>query len=252
MMNTDSVLLLPTYNERENLVAMVHALRTVYRGRILVIDDNSPDGTGEIADELARADTALAVLHRQAKEGLGRAYVEGIRLALEDGAEAILTMDADFSHDPVMVPVLLRKLQVADLVIGSRYVPGGDTPGWPRSRRLISRAANIYARTLLGNGVRDYTAGFRAYRSACLRQIRLETLRATGYAFQVETAYRFVRAGFHVVEVPIRFGERMRGDSKLTPRIGVEALFLIPKLAVQRLFVLPTAQRAPAKRPLPE
>jgi dolichol-phosphate mannosyltransferase len=223
---------LPTYDERENLEPMVRALAEVLGpdDRVLVIDDNSPDGTGRIADRLAPELEWLDVLHRPRKEGLGRAYLDGFRRALADGAELILEMDCDFSHDPKDVPRLIAAADDADLVLGSRYVRGGGTANWGLVRRAISRWGSLYAQILLGLGVRDLTGGFKCYRRAVLERIDLDAIASRGYAFQIETTYRALRAGFRVVEIPIRFTDREVGGSKMSRAIVLEAVWKVPAL----------------------
>jgi len=232
-----TVVCLPTYNERENLERMVRALADVLpeEGRVLVIDDNSPDGTGEIADRLAGELPWLDVLHRPAKEGLGRAYVDGFRHVLASGAELVLEMDCDFSHDPADVPRLIAAVEEgADLALGSRYVPGGGTTNWGLARRLISRGASIYTRTLL-MPIHDATGGFKCFRRRVLESIELETIDAAGYVFQIEATYRTLRKGFRVVEVPIRFADRTAGQSKMSRAIVLEAIWKVPRLRVRAL-----------------
>jgi dolichol-phosphate mannosyltransferase len=228
---------LPTYNERENLEPMVAALREVLGqdGIVLVIDDNSPDGTGQIADRLAAADDRVHVLHRPCKEGLGPAYLAGFERALELGADLIMEMDCDFSHDPADVPRLTEAAETTDLVIGSRYVPGGGTRNWGLVRRLISRGGSLYAQILLGVRVRDLTGGFKCYRRAVLESIDLAAIGSKGYAFQIETTYRTIRAGFHVVEVPIVFVDRQVGGSKMSKSIVLEAVWKVPMLRMSTL-----------------
>jgi dolichol-phosphate mannosyltransferase len=228
---------LPTYNERENLEPMVRALGEVLvdEGAVLVIDDNSPDGTGEIADRLARAHDWVHVLHRPRKEGLGPAYLAGFARALELGADLILEMDCDFSHDPADVPGLAAAAAAADLVIGSRYAPGGGTRNWGLLRRLISRGGSLYAQVLLGVPVRDLTGGFKCYRRAVLETIDLDAIHSKGYAFQIETTYRAIRAGFRVVEVPIVFVDRQVGGSKMSKAIVLEAVWKVPLLRISTL-----------------
>jgi dolichol-phosphate mannosyltransferase len=223
---------LPTYNERENLEPMVYALGNVLgaEGRVLVIDDNSPDGTGEIADRLAAELPYVDVLHRAHKEGLGPAYLAGFDRALADGAELILEMDCDFSHDPEAVPRLLEAAEHADLVLGSRYVPGGGVGNWGRGRLFISAGGSWYARVLLGVGIRDLTGGFKCYRRAVLETIDLDAVHSKGYAFQIETTYRALRKGFRVVEVPIAFVDREVGGSKMSRSIVLEAIWKVPLL----------------------
>jgi dolichol-phosphate mannosyltransferase len=223
---------LPTYNERENLEPMVRALAEVLSpgDRVLVIDDSSPDGTGQIADRLASELEWLDVLHRPRKEGLGRAYLDGFRRALGDSAELILEMDCDFSHDPKDVPRLIAAADDADLVLGSRYVRGGGTANWGLVRRAISRWGSLYAQILLGLGVRDLTGGFKCYRRAVLERIDLDAINSRGYAFQIETTYRALRAGFRVAEIPIRFTDREVGGSKMSRAIVLEAVWKVPAL----------------------
>jgi dolichol-phosphate mannosyltransferase len=225
------VVCLPTYNERENLAPLLGALGRVLPegGRVLVIDDSSPDGTGELADELARELGHVDVLHRSQKDGLGPAYLAGFRRALAGGAELVLEMDCDFSHDPRDVPRLIEASSNADLVIGSRYIRGGSVPNWGFVRRTISRGGNIYAQALLGLPCRDLTAGFKCYRSSVLEAIDLDSISSLGYAFQIETTYRALLAGFRVIEVPIAFVERECGHSKMNRRIVLEAICKVPR-----------------------
>jgi dolichol-phosphate mannosyltransferase len=233
-----AVLCLPTYNERENLEAMITALGEVLdtsRDRVLVIDDGSPDGTGEIADRLAAELPWVAVLHRAAKEGIGPAYVAGFRQALADGAELVLEMDCDFSHDPADVPRLIAAADDAGLVLGSRYASGGGTANWGLVRRIVSRGGCLYAQVILGLRVRDLTGGFKCFRRAALEAIDLGALSAHGYAFQIETTYRVKRAGLRVVEVPITFVERRAGASKMTGAIVAEAMWRVPLLRLRAL-----------------
>jgi dolichol-phosphate mannosyltransferase len=226
---------LPTYNERENLEAMVTALlaRLGDDDTVLVIDDGSPDGTGEIADSLARDHGRVAVLHRTAKEGLGPAYLAGFRRALADGAELVLEMDCDFSHDPDDVPRLIEAATDADVVLGSRYVKGGRVENWGAGRRFVSRAGSLYAQVLLATHVRDLTGGFKCYRREVLERIDLDAVSSRGYAFQIETTYRALRAGFRVVEVPITFSDREAGASKMSRSIVLEAIWRVPYLGLQ-------------------
>jgi dolichol-phosphate mannosyltransferase len=229
---------LPTYNERENLEPMVRALGEVLRegDRVLVIDDASPDGTGELADVLAGELGFVDVLHRERKEGLGPAYLAGFRRALAEGAELVLEMDCDFSHDPKDVPRLIAAVEGgADLALGSRYVPGGSIPNWGVVRRAISSAGNVYARVLLRSGVRDLTGGFKAFRRRVLEALDLDAIEAKGYAFQVETTYRTVRGGFRVVEIPIAFVDREEGTSKMSRAIVFEAAWRVPLLRLRAL-----------------
>jgi len=232
---SDAIVCLPTYNERENLEAMLQALAPL-GVRVLVIDDRSPDGTGEIADRLAAELGFVSVLHRERKEGLGPAYLAGFRRALEDGAELILELDCDFSHDPNDVPRLIAACESgADLALGSRYVPGGSTANWGVGRRLVSFGGSLYARLILGVRIRDLTGGFKCYRRRVLEAIDLEAIHSKGYAFQIEGTYRTLRKGFKVVEVPIRFADRTEGVSKMSRSIFLEAVVNVPRLRVAAL-----------------
>ena len=230
-----AIVCLPTYNERENLEPMLRALGE--RGvRVLVIDDNSPDGTGELADRLAGELEHVDVLHRERKEGLGPAYVAGFRRALADEAELVLEMDCDFSHDPDDVPRLIRAAEDgADLVLGSRYVDGGAVRNWGALRRFVSAGGSFYARMLLGTHVRDLTGGFKCYRRRVLETIDLDAVDSKGYAFQIETTYRALRAGFRVVEIPITFVDREVGGSKMSKAIVAEAVWKVPALRLAAL-----------------
>ncbi len=225
-------LILPTYNEAANIERFVAAARDKLPAgaRILIVDDNSPDGTGTLADRLATEHEGVGVLHRPHKEGLGPAYIAGFRQALAEGAGLILEMDADFSHQPAYLPRLLDAAENADLVIGSRYVPGGGVSDWGALRRAISRGGSTYARVVLGVGVRDLTGGFKCFRREVLEAIDLDTVRARGYAFQVELTYRALQRGFKVVEVPIVFRDREVGSSKMDRSIVVEAIWRVPLL----------------------
>jgi dolichol-phosphate mannosyltransferase len=230
-----AVVCLPTYNERENLERMVRALGE--QGvSVLVIDDNSPDGTGRLADRLAQELPHVEVLHRACKEGLGPAYLAGFRRALADGAELILEMDCDFSHDPADVARLIAATENADLALGSRYVAGGSVGSWGLVRRAVSSGGSLYARLLLGVGVRDLTGGFKCYRRAVLETIDLDAISSRGYAFQIETTYRALGAGFRVVEVPIRFVDREEGGSKMSKSIVLEAIWKVPALRIKALL----------------
>jgi dolichol-phosphate mannosyltransferase len=233
-----AVVCLPTYNERENLAPMVHALleRIGPDDRLLVIDDHSPDGTGEIADGLAAEHPQVAVLHRGRRDGLGPAYLAGFRRALADGAELVLEMDCDFSHDPSDVERLIDASRQADVVLGSRYVHGGRTENWGLGRRFVSRAGSLYAQVLLAAPVRDLTGGFKCYRREVLERIDLEAVSSRGYAFQIETTYRALRAGFRVIEIPITFADREAGSSKMSRSIVFEAIWRVPFLAALRLL----------------
>jgi dolichol-phosphate mannosyltransferase len=228
--------ILPTYDEAENLERIVGAVleQLSPSGTVLVVDDNSPDGTGEIADRLAGSDGSVRVLHRTRKEGLGPAYLAGFHLALDAGAERIVEMDADFSHDPAYLPRLIGAAENADLVIGSRYVPGGGVTEWGQVRRFISRGGSAYARMVLDLPIRDLTGGFKCFRREVLEAIDLDTIEARGYAFQVETTYRAIRAGFRVVEIPIVFKDRRDGTSKMRGAIVAEAIWRVPAMRFLR------------------
>jgi len=232
-----TVICLPTYNERENLEPMVRALGGLgLEGlEVLVIDDASPDGTGEIADRLSAELPWVHVLHREQKEGLGPAYLAGFRRALELGADFVFELDCDFSHDPADVPRLAKAAESADLVLGSRYVPGGGTRNWGLLRRFISRGGSLYAQALLQLGIRDLTGGFKCYRRIVLETIDLDAISSLGYAFQIETTYRALRAGFRVVEVPITFADREVGGSKMSKAIVLEAVWKVPLLRLRAL-----------------
>ena len=230
------VVLLPTYNESENLPRIVPLILVQdARLEVLVIDDNSPDGTGEIADRLASERDDVGVLHRPRKEGLGPAYLDGFRRALDLGADLVAEMDCDFSHDPNDVPRLVAATEDADVVLGSRYVRGGGTRNWGLIRRLISRGGSLYAQILLGLRIRDLTGGFKVYRRAVLETIDLDAIDSKGYAFQIETTYRALKAGFRVVEVPIVFADREVGGSKMSRSIVLEAIWKVPAIRLSRL-----------------
>ncbi len=229
---------LPTYNERDNVERMVRALGEVLPegGRVLVVDDNSPDGTGEVADRLAAELDYVDVLHRERKEGLGPAYLAGFRRALADGADLVLEMDCDFSHSPADVPRLIEAAADADLVLGSRYVRGGGVDGdWGILRRIVSRGGSVYAGAILGSRVRDLTGGFKCFRRAVLEALDLDAVSTRGYAFQIELTYRALRAGFRVREVPIRFVDREAGQSKMSRTIVAEAIWKVPALRLRAL-----------------
>jgi dolichol-phosphate mannosyltransferase len=228
--------ILPTYNEAENLERIVGAVlqHLPESRRVLIVDDNSPDGTGEIADRLTESDESIAVLHREHKEGLGPAYLAGFRVALDGGAERIIEMDADFSHDPSYLPRLIEATERADLAIGSRYVPGGGVTEWGPLRRFISRGGSAYARTALGLPIKDLTGGFKCFRRIVLETINLDAIEARGYAFQVETTYRAIKSGFRVVEVPIVFKDRIEGTSKMSKAIVAEAMWRVPAMRFRR------------------
>jgi dolichol-phosphate mannosyltransferase len=236
-MSAEPWLILPTYNEAENIRAIVSASAEVLAGaapegfRVLVVDDGSPDGTGSIADGMAAEHGWLEVLHRSEKNGIGPAYLAGFRYALDRGAGYVMEMDSDFSHDPADLARLLGAARgEADLALGSRYVPGGGVSDWGLVRRLISEGGSTYARWVLGLQLRDLTGGFKCFRREVLEAIHFDSVRSRGYAFQVELTYRAVRAGFRVVEVPIVFRDRQHGQSKMSWRIAVEAMWLVPRL----------------------
>ena len=227
---------LPTYNERENLAPVLTAIEGVLRDgdRVLVIDDSSPDGTGELADRLADELPFVDVLHRERKEGLGPAYIAGFRRALAEGAELVLEMDCDFSHDPADIPRLIAAAEAgADLVLGSRYVHGGAVGNWGLVRRAISRGASLYTGLFLHMHVKDPTGGFKCFRREVLETLDLDAITPRGYAFQIETTYRVKRAGFRVVEIPITFSERTAGRSKMTRTIVLEAVWAVPLLRLR-------------------
>jgi dolichol-phosphate mannosyltransferase len=225
---------LPTYNERDNVERVVRALGD-HGVRVLVIDDASPDGTGAIADRLAMELDYVDVLHRERKEGLGPAYLAGFQRALAAGAELVVEMDADLSHDPADVPRLIAAARDADLVLGSRYVEGGAIANWGLVRRMISRGGSLYAQAWLQSRVRDLTGGFKAYRREVLEALDLDAIHSRGYAFQIETTYRALRKGFRVVEIPITFVDREHGGSKMTRSIVLEAIWKVPALRLAAL-----------------
>ena len=248
-------LILPTYNEAENVEAIVRAAGEALARApcedhcVLVVDDGSPDGTGELADRLAAAHPWVQVLHRTAKEGIGPAYLAGFRHALQGGAAYVLEMDSDFSHDPADLVRLLTAIEGgADLALGSRYVPGGGVEDWGLLRRFVSEGGSTYARLMLSLRVRDLTGGFKCFRREVLEAIHFDSVRSHGYAFQVELTYRAVRAGFNVVEVPIVFRDRQRGQSKMSWRIAAEAMWLVPQLRHGRQPPVGQPPRAGAAR----
>jgi dolichol-phosphate mannosyltransferase len=243
-----AVLVVPTYTEAENLAWIVGRVRDAAPDvDVLVVDDASPDGTGQLADELAAADARVRVVHRTAKEGLGAAYLHGFRVALEAGYDVVGEMDADGSHQPEQLPALFAALDDADLVIGSRWVPGGSVVNWSRFREALSRGGNLYVRLLLGMRVRDATAGFRLFHRATLEKIDLATVRSTGYVFQTDLTYRTVSAGLRVREVPIEFVERVRGDSKMSRQVAVESLRRITVWGLHERWAR-LARRTPTRR----
>src|SRR5262249_52445104 len=226
----------PTYNERDNLEALVQTVHSVLpEAHLLVVDDNSPDGTGQLADQLAAREPRIQVLHRAGKLGLGTAYLEGFRRGLAQGYEFLFEMDCDFSHDPRYLPDLLLAAQSgADLAVGSRYVAGGGTRNWGLGRKLVSRGGSLYARTILGVKVRDLTSGFKCFRRRVLEALPLDSVRTQGYGFQIEMTYRALRAGFRGVEVPIVFVDRRVGQSKMSRAIFLEAMTMVWALRLQR------------------
>ncbi|MCW2928717.1 MAG: glycosyl transferase family 2 [Thermoleophilia bacterium] len=237
---SDVWICLPTYNELENLERMVHAIGAQRAEHaldltVLVIDDGSPDGTGQVADRLAEELDWVRVLHRTSKDGLGRAYLAGFQVALEGGAEFVMEMDCDFSHDPADVPRLIAAGADADFVIGSRGVAGGGVRGWPWYRQVISRGGSFYARTILGMRVRDMTAGFSLIRRTVLEALDLDGIEASGYMFQIELKYRTRRAGFRIAEVPVIFIDRVYGESKMTGSIVIEAIWRVWRLRLRKL-----------------
>jgi dolichol-phosphate mannosyltransferase len=229
------LVVIPTYNERDNITPIVERLHAVLpKVNVLVVDDGSPDGTGEIADSMASADERVHVLHRTEKAGLGKAYVAGFQWGLERDYAVIVEMDADGSHAPEDLPRMLEALKDADLVLGSRYVPGGKVVNWPLRREVLSRGANFYSRLALGAKVKDITAGFRAFRRPVLEKLKLHNVASAGYCFQIDLAWRTLEAGFTIVEVPITFTEREIGQSKMTGNIVREALWRVFKWGVRR------------------
>jgi dolichol-phosphate mannosyltransferase len=227
--------IIPTYNERDNIRPITaRTLSAIPEADLFIIDDNSPDGTGKIADELAAADQRIHVMHRRGKEGLGTAYLTGFAAALDQGYPAIVEIDADCSHQPEELPRLLRGLATADVVLGSRWVPGGMALNWPKSRVILSRAGNAYARIMLGIPLHDMTGGYRVYRASALRKIGLENIESVGYCFQIDLARRAVLAGLRVAEVPIIFVERTRGTSKMSGAIVSEALWRVTQWGITR------------------
>ena len=231
------VVIIPTYNEAENLPLIVQRVRAaVPTVDILVADDNSPDGTGDIADELATADSAINVMHRQGKEGLGAAYLAGFAWAIDNGYDAVVEMDADGSHQPEQLPRLLKALEDADLVLGSRWVPGGAVQNWPKSREFLSRGGSTYTRLALGIDVHDATGGYRAFRTSALKALNLEQVESAGYCFQIDLAWRALRAGLNIREVPITFVEREIGESKMSQSIVVEALWRVTVWGAEHRF----------------
>ncbi|MFG2599981.1 polyprenol monophosphomannose synthase [Streptomyces sp. NPDC048462] len=241
-----TLVIIPTYNEAENIKPIVSRVRAaVPEADILVADDNSPDGTGKLADELAGADDQVHVLHRKGKEGLGAAYLAGFRWGMDHDYGVLVEMDADGSHQPEELPRLLTALKSADLVLGSRWVPGGRVVNWPKSREMISRGGSTYSRLMLGLRTRDVTGGYRAFRTETLKGIGLDEVASQGYCFQVDLARRSIEAGYHVVEVPITFVDREVGDSKMSRDILVEALWRVTAWGVTTRTNRVLGRRAP-------
>ncbi|TMB89156.1 MAG: polyprenol monophosphomannose synthase [Chloroflexi bacterium] len=230
-----TLIIIPTYNELENLRPLLQEIFSYAQETdVLIVDDNSPDGTGKLADEIHNENSQVHVLHRAGKLGLGTAYIAGFKYAVAHDYDAAFEMDADFSHDPRYLPDFLKAIEHADLVIGSRYIPGGGTPNWSFLRRFISGGGNIFARFMLGIPVQDCTAGFRCYRRQVLESIDLDTIQSQGYAFQVEMAYRVMRQGFKIVETPIVFMDRRIGKSKMSRKIVIEAFIYVLRAKKQR------------------
>ena len=257
-MTMKTLIIIPTYNELENLRPLLEEIFSFVPDiDILIVDDNSPDGTGALADEIHEQNPQVQVLHRAGKLGLGTAYIAGFKYAVAHNYDAAFEMDADFSHDPQYLPDFLKAIENADLVIGSRYIPGGDTPNWSFVRRMISGCGNIFARFMLGIPVHDCTAGFRCYRSEVLESIDLDTIQSQGYAFQVELAYRVMRQGFKIVETPIIFMDRRVGKSKMSRAIVLEAFTYVlrtkfgKKPPIHR-NVAPKAQSSSSPLPIEE
>lgn len=243
-----SLIVIPTFNERENIAELIaQVLANAPTADLLIIDDNSPDGTGQLADQLATQDARIQVMHRAGKLGLGTAYVAGFHYAIDHGYELVFEMDADFSHDPGYLPHFYAAAENADLVIGSRYIQGGGTPNWSPLRKFISGGGNIFARTVLGIPIHDCTGGYRCYRVAALSKLNLDAIRAQGYAFQVEMAYNFWRSGFRWRETPIIFEDRRVGKSKMSRKIFIEAFLWV----VRARFTGDKAVRAHATLPAP-
>jgi dolichol-phosphate mannosyltransferase len=230
-------IIIPTYNEKDNLENIVRAvLLQDERLSVLVVDDNSPDGTGQIADRLVAENSRIMVLHRQEKAGLGQAYIAGFRFALERGFDYIFEMDADFSHDPRYLPDFLKAIKDHDLVLGSRYIKGGGVVNWPTNRVLISKFGNIYARLFTWMPVHDATGGFKCFRRRVLEAINFDQVRSNGYAFQIEMSYRAYKKGFRIKEIPIIFKDREDGQSKMSKKIVREAIWMVPMLRVRALL----------------
>src|SRR5690349_22260235 len=235
-----TLLILPTYNEIENLSPLLEEILSYApETDVLIVDDHSPDGTGELVDEIQKENPRVKVLHRPDKMGLGTAYIAGFKYTIEHGSDAAFEMDADFSHDPRYLPDFLEAIEQADLVIGSRYIPGGDTPNWTILRRLISGGGNIFARFMLGIPVHDCTAGYRLYRRRLLESIDLDTVESHGYAFQIEMTYRTAQRGFKIVETPIIFMDRRVGKSKMSRKIVIEGFTYVLKARFSKRSLKP-------------
>jgi dolichol-phosphate mannosyltransferase len=244
-----TLIVIPTYNERENIANLItDVLRFAPQADILVIDDGSPDGTGQLVDEIGATNPQVSALHRPGKMGLGTAYVLGFHYAIEHGYDLVFEMDADYSHNPKYLPDFLALAENADLVIGSRYIPGGDTPNWSPLRKFISGGGNIFARIVLGIPVKDCTAGYRCYRTAALQQLNLDAIHAQGYAFQVEMAYNFWKSGFRIRETPIVFEDRRVGKSKMSRAIFIEGFLWVLRA---RFNGDKEVRRLPAPKPTP-
>lgn len=237
-----TLIIIPTYNESENLCPLLGEIFSFApETHVLIVDDNSPDGTGELAEEIQKGDARVHTMRRAGKLGLGTAYIAGFKYALEHDYDAVLEMDADFSHDPCYLPDFLRAIEDADIVVGSRYIPGGDTPDWPRLRRLISGSGNLFARFVLGIPVRDCTSGFRCYRRGVLQSIDLDAVQSHGYAFQVELIYQVMLQGFKFVEVPIVFPDRRHGTSKMSHKIIFEAFAYVLRTRLSKRRRVPVS-----------
>ncbi|HWF57413.1 MAG TPA: polyprenol monophosphomannose synthase [Candidatus Dormibacteraeota bacterium] len=250
-----ALVIVPTYNERENLSSLAAAILAQGEAfHLLVVDDGSPDGTGEIADRLAASDPRVSVLHRRRKSGLGQAYIAGLTRGLSSGFEYLITMDADHSHDPADLPRLLAAVHEggADVAVGSRWTEGGGTSGWPLFRRVLSRAGSLYARVTLGLSLRDVTGGFRCLRRSALASLDVASIRSSGYGFLIELNYRAALRGFTIVEVPIVFTERAQGTSKMSTRIVLEAVLRVPLLRLTTRRALSRAVPAPVATPPPQ
>jgi len=232
-----SLIIIPTYNEKENLEALVEAIFGLQRDiEVLVVDDGSPDGTGEIADRLSQEDDRIHVIHREGKLGLGSAYLRGFRFAIEHKYDLVFEMDADFSHDPEYLPFFLEKAQECDVVLGSRYVQGVNVINWPMSRLLLSYFANVYTRVITGLPVKDATGGFKCFHREVLESIDLDNVKSDGYSFQIEMTFKCWKKGFRICEIPIIFYERRKGQSKMSKKIVHEAVFMVWRLRLMSLF----------------